>query len=482
MKHILCLLILCAPAILPAQNYQNICTPGISFYKNSAGSIRAFRLDSTDIALPPDTMFYSFRSIRDTMGVCLDTTGGSFLGLMITKKPSGVFQFINKYNELIIIHTTEGVGFSWELIALAAGAYIEASINALVTDIILGTIDSVKVIELQAKDNTGTPIPHILNGQQIKLSKHCGLVCMLEVYSIPYISEFYSLLGKTSPSIGMQNITWNEVYDYSIGDVFHYSAYQVTMGVTVTYKIIKTVLNKEEIPDSNKVIYTFETCQKMVVGGPPPNTFYSYDTVSETIIFQSDTSYINEMPQEFIRTSESPPQYARVYPEFNGRQTHQNIYGIGFGAPPPCWHPPFEYSSSRSYTTGLGRTRYSTSEQFEQYSIQLVYFKKGTEIWGTPVSTNCNTLVSAELQQNINETQVSIYPNPANDKITIQISGNMMSSPMEFRLMDLLGKEVYRMEIPLSRYAIILPPLPSGLYVWQLTGEPSRTTGKLILQ
>ncbi len=483
MKRSLLFLLFVVPVVLTAQYYQNICSPGITFYRNNSGTILAFRLDSTDVSQNPDTVFYSYRAIREPQGGdCYDTTSGCFLGLMVTKKPSGVFQFYNKDNAQITLHTTEGLGYSWTFFSYPSGDYIEASIVSLNTDTILGIVDSVKVIEFQAKDNTGNNIAHILNAQQIKLSKHYGLTRMLDIYSIPTVSVFYTLLGKTSPPVGIQNITWNEVYNYSVGDVFHFHGSQYTSGVYVDIKVIWTILDKVEIPDSNRIIYTIEWCQKKKASVPPPNVIFAFDTITQTVNFQSDTSYILELPLEFIRLNEATRIYSRVFSEFNGRQTHKTFDGIYYGSSPPCWNPPFEYASSQSFTPGLGRTRYSSSEVFESYSIQLIYFKKGSEEWGNPVATSCNILVSDELQNLSHEFRMAIYPNPVRDRIIIQLDEFEQGSRLEFKLFDYVGKEVYQTMIRYGRVTLNRPPLPGGLYIWQVTGETGTATGRLVLE
>ena len=74
MKKILLLLFCFLGSILNAQNYQNICTPGITFYKNSSGNIKAYRQDSVYLPGNNDTIFISYRTIRPFfINGCYDT-------------------------------------------------------------------------------------------------------------------------------------------------------------------------------------------------------------------------------------------------------------------------------------------------------------------------------------------------------------------------------------------------------------------------
>ncbi|MEI7661199.1 MAG: hypothetical protein WCK34_03325 [Bacteroidota bacterium] len=84
MKRIFLLLLALSSGILTAQNYQNICSPGISYYRDEIffGQWGAFSRDSV-VALPnQDTIFYSYKAIRDSAGTWwLDYSNGSVIWL-----------------------------------------------------------------------------------------------------------------------------------------------------------------------------------------------------------------------------------------------------------------------------------------------------------------------------------------------------------------------------------------------------------------
>jgi len=485
MKNLIIIILFATPWNLPAQNWQNICSPGITFYQNSGGQILAYRLDSTDISLLPDTLFLSYLSIRDTAGECYDTTGGSFLGSVVRKKPAGLFQFCNHNNDTLTLHTVETTGYSWKFFSDPAGNYIEAKINAKILDSICGTTDSVKTIKFQAKDNNGNNIPHVLNGNFIKLSKHYGLTKMMELFSAPMSPTMYTLIGKASPNIGLQNLTWNEVYDYDVGDEFHFIDHEWDTWWDVYYYTINKILAKEEFPELHKVVYTVEFCQRKDVPGPPFH-YYSYDTLTQVVTFESDTAYIKELPIEFIRYGWDAPIFSRIYPDYISRQSHEKIFGVQYSN--GCWHPPFEYGESYTVTAGLGRTRYEWGEVFLGFTSYMVYYKKGTEEWGTPVATSCNTLVPVEFSNTNLKIRIHVFPNPAKEAITVQIDDFKPGSTMEFFLVDFMGREVFRTPINQSPFLINLYSLSvksslyTGLYIWKLVGENGTVTGKLILE
>lgn len=74
---------------------------------------------------------------------------------MVRKSPAGIFRFYNRHNDSLILHTTEGAGYSWKFMTDPAGNYIEATILGVILDSVCETTDSVKVITFQAKDKNG---------------------------------------------------------------------------------------------------------------------------------------------------------------------------------------------------------------------------------------------------------------------------------------------------------------------------------------
>jgi len=465
MKNIifLCLIV---PLAVPAQSWQNICSPGVTFYQHSGGTIQAYRLDSTDLSLLPDTLFLSYYSIRDTLGDCYDTTGGSFLGRVVRKKPGGVFQFCNRRNDTLTLHTIEPTGYSWKFITDLPGNYIEATMAAKILDSVCGTTDSVKVITFQAKDKSGNNINHVLNGKYIKLSKHFGLTRMMDIYYAPASPEMYAMTGKASPAIGMQNLTRNEVYHFDVGDEFHYIDHHYFCSADILYYTIKVILAKEEFPELHQVVYTVEYCQRKDVPGPPFH-YYKYDTLIQVYTVASDSSYSDEMPMDFIRGEENTSLYSRSYPDYIGRQSHKTSLGIYYAG--GCWNPPFEYSESYIVTAGLGQTRYSYAVVFEFYTSKLVYYKKGDEEWGSPVASGCNILLADECLTRDLSPQIMLFPNPAGDRVTVAAPAGEFQ---RYFITTMTGQLLRQGDLP-ATLTVDIQDLPPGIYLFRLEGEQS---------
>ena len=225
MKRIFIIFLVVVPFFLHAQNYQNICSPGITFFNDSVYNMGAFRRDSAIHQTNGDTLFISYRAIRDTaygLFQCSDTTQGSVLGRKILRTSSGWFYFFNRYNDTLKLKTQATLNETWKFCQLTGGSYIQASVTNIINDSVLGQPDQVKIITFQAKNSGNVNISHQMNGQIIHLSKHYGLTRFFDVFSIPDNIFIYELAGKASPPIGIQDFGWRDVYNYNVGDIFHY--------------------------------------------------------------------------------------------------------------------------------------------------------------------------------------------------------------------------------------------------------------------
>ncbi len=97
---------------------------------------------------------------------------------------------------------------------------------------------------------------------------------------------------------------------------------------------------------------------------------------------------------------------------------------------------------------------------------------------GAMTSSDC-FLSIADSQFNEN---VRIYPNPANDNITIQIKGNMVLS--DVNIYDLSGKLLFRKSFISGHNSIInlnISTLNAGIYFVELNSEAATATKKLIV-
>lgn len=490
MKKFTLVFFLLIPFLLPAQNYKNICTQGITFYKKyNTQIVKGYRVDSLGLPGSSDTIFKSFRIIIDTNYImCGDTTKGTILGRKVYKKNSnGFFYFFNKNNDTIFVNTQANVGDIWKFISLDGSAYLQAEVTTVAQDTVLGLLDNVKTIKLQGKRGDGSNLLHIFNGKTFKLSEHYGLSQTFNMVMVPWDTTSYKIVGKTSPALGIQEFGWPEVYNLQIGDQFHYTGYHFPLtgsgGAYTTWLAMKTILTKVVHGNNDSVTYTYEYC-KRVQDVNTGNSTSTLETLSKTYNFVQLATDLNilRMPDEFIRRNLYASGYDRKMDQYQNRQTKQ-ISNDKYRFISNCWMIPEGATINNNwYTEGLGVSEFYKKNSNFIENESIVYYKKGSEIWGTPVSTDCNTLVSVEENPGKAALQVRIVPNPVSSRADIVIDGISPSTVLQISLFDHTGRMVYRSSMISGKTNFDRNSLASGLYILKITGSDVNLTGKMVIE
>ena len=76
------------------------------------------------------------------------------------------------------------------------------------------------------------------------------------------------------------------------------------------------------------------------------------------------------------------------------------------------------------------------------------------------------------------QTQLSVYPNPAKDNITVEISG--VTGENNLGIVNAEGQELIRQKITDHNTVIDISNLPSGIYFLKITGEGMVQVEKII--
>jgi len=459
--------------MLFAQNYRNICSPGITFFKNSSGNIKAFRQDSVYPEGNSDTLFISYRAIRDfRINNCYDTTNGSILGRRIFKNHNGTFTFFNWNHDSLTVKTQAALNETWKFCNLTGSSRIDATVTSIAQDSVLGLTDNVKTITFQAKDHNGVNIPHFLNQKIMSLSEHYGISKTFDLYFMPDTlindTSSYVLAGKSIPSLGIQNLTWPDIYNFNIGDEFHWSGY-IHYGASNngrSWKTIKRVLAKEVFGSLDSVRYTMEYCKTTFITIPSPTIETIYDTIVDTYDFNllNNDESIRQLPASLSSDGQWAARFGRsvIYPE---RQTQEYSTGI-YSLNGTCWSFPFEpYYYNYYYTEGLGQTyMFHRDGPFDNTTQEsLVYFKKGSKIWGTPLAPNCLTLVPAEGKTKPSIPGLRINPNPLETQAEIYLD-NIYRAHLHYFLMNEVGQKILTNDITANPFILGRSGLPGGLY------------------
>jgi len=482
MKNRLILLVVVLPVLLHGQDFQNICSPLITFYKSPASALKAFRRDSVALSGINDSTFYSYRTIRTRTGmVCKDTVGGSVMGRKVFKSHDGWFWFFNCIQDTIFLNSQGVIGDSWRIFNLPNGSYLQAQITAVEMDTVLGNPDQVKIITIQAKNSLGNNIPHLFNQKQIRLSKHYGISKLFDLYLFPNDTVSYTLCGKTSLSLGVHDLIWKDIYNYEEGDIFHYQGNVSSQYGGGGWSTIYRVLSKTVYGNNDSVEYTMEYCKHLAQGYPPvvTNTFDTITVKYNWALYDLNYAFLKKLPEEFVNSGAYADQYFEKINNINGRHLKgRDINKYSYEAATNCWSfygygviPIWTYH----YVEGLGQTYYSyyVIPEFLPTSSEekLVYFKKGSETWGTPVSTSCNTLVAVEDQITLPGVQVLVCPNPVSSKSVISFKNLDPDQHPEVFIMDLFGRVVFRSRVKTNEIIFNRESVPSGIYILRVNNS-----------
>lgn len=489
MKMLLIPLFLVCFNILDAQDFQYICTPGTTYFEGHDHYFKGFRPDTWQALGNSDTLFTSYRAIRDSAGfasTCKDTTSGDALGREVLKLHDGWFLFFNRLHDTIRINTQATLNESWKYCTLPdpVHSYLQATVTEIITDSVCGTTDLVKVITFQSKNASGNNIPGIFNQKSIRLSKHYGLSKVYDIYMTPYDTLPLVLAGKSSPVIGAQPFDWKAVYNFEPGDEFHYAGYEMYNTSTVTMKKIRRILEKTVYGNMDSVRYQVQECIKTWYPAPPPNTASSFDTISEIYNFvalATDPSILM-MPDEFKSNGNGAPAVSHTWSEFNHRpvqMVNPAAYVCYFGD--HCYNAPFEsFGPVFSYAPGLGLTN-----RYEEYAdigltrkaTNLVWFKKGAETWGTPVATDCSGLITG-IAEGVVKRGIEVFPNPARSGITVRIENTREVSGYQYCLYNYSGALVSKGPVAANPLIIQRNQLSPGIYLLILYDSKGEIVGK----
>jgi len=245
-----------------------------------------------------------------------------------------------------------------------------------------------------------------------------------------------------------QDISTNaEVYDFDVGDVFH---------LEYTYKAGGYV--------EEHSIYLVEIIDKYYLFG---NTVLNYDRAITRMDFYgaSDTTYYSYTDAKTIENLDDPVnngEITSVYndpPDYNGRLINE-FYEVTNNL------PSYYQVLTKKFTEGCGLA-YNSNLQTIMNSVfietmELIYFKKGSEEWGNPVLTSLPA-------DHHDETIVNCFPNPAHQYFILEAENIKINSVY---ILSMTGETIKSVDVTASQQRIDIAGLKAGFYLLLIeTGE-----------
>jgi hypothetical protein len=489
MKKILQLLILPCLLIssgLIAQNYQTVNSGRISYFTTSGEDFQFLRIDST--SFNGDSVFYPNRCLNylNYMGhECYSPYQPSWAGSRVVVHPDGANVYFNRENDSIVIKTKVKFGESWIVYQKNDSISVIAEVVVFDTASVLGQLDSVKTIQFHVLNSSGEKMDHRLNNLEVSISQNFGWTKTINFNSFPNFSgkseifrDFVSgtLVGIDNPRLGIQNLTWWEVFDFQPGDIIHTQNRSVRCGVSDTTRIQKVIniyLDRKDYTDS--IVYIVNPKLRETITIDDVSTFsFLNDTVkSKIILFNLE---LDKLSGEPIITDDKKNCLIHYQCNSNG-QISKEFYQFGLPmvkTDDECWEMISYAGIGRlSYIKGLGKYYYYSLGPCHEEELSLVFYKKGKITWGTPFD-----FTGVETLANLN--YMKVYPNPASDKICVEtVSYN---DPVTFELYSSGGSLVLRQIIYSEKQDVDVSSFENGIYFYNVsTADQILKNGKITI-
>ena len=471
MKKLILLLLFAIQFVnLSAFDFQTVYSHRTTLFTNANGNVKSMRIDS--VKFNGDSILYPLKNIQQLDYNCYTPYGASWLGSKIIINKSWNY-FLNAKNDTLKIKTDAKLLESW-FILKKNGISFEAIVSKIDTLTVLGVLDSVKTIKLSAY---GFGVySNKFNHGEILLSKNFGLLKTYPLLNFPSFQTIYpfsntleslNLVGQNNPTLGIQNLTWFDVFDFQAGDEIHILenetpilGYPPPQDFIFKRETIKKYLSRQNYADS--IRYTVEVKQKI------NNKAFSSFTGTEII---NQNNFFNTLPDVAIIDHS-----ANIFNMYVGAFISKTLpYIVNEIVPSQdsCWHTIIVDGcfSALKYMKGLGGPYYYCRGLYmETEERDVVYYKKGNKSWGIPlILTGLNPV----------ESNITVLFNQNHDQIIF----NNLADENEFVLFDMKGTLMMKTKIYANQNTIQLKHINQGLYLYLINQNGKLLkSGKLVKQ
>lgn len=471
-----CLLIIILFSIsnLMAQNWNLIRQNERYHYQVSNDTIplHTIFIDSLKV-LNGDSVYYLNRFFLpcDTCpsaGYFIDNQPG-FLQRQIRKTEKGLFVIENPVTAFIQVTGT--VGDVWWFDKEQTK---KAKVELESIESVFGVSDSVMTISVN-------------NESQIKISKEFGLLTYFD----------YTLTGLEFADLGIYLPSFKEIYDFKVGDVFQYEYRYLCPDPNYSEggTIKRTVLDINQHGDSLIVSYDEKfrstycpwdgKCAQRNYSKPYINKLNhltnSYPFQKIGISYQFDEyNYQNiELGENVCYT------YCKII-NIKGKITKEIGYkyynedqkgpfvekeqGL-FGYPTELWD--FPHNWYWNYQLGVGASHADYGEFEVEYNLNLIGTVKGTDTTGTVYSES----YMLGVDESNPKSELTIYPNPASDKILIS---GVNSFALFVSIFD-IGGQLVKESLINGNQEIWVSDLQPGVYLVKIESNLDTSVKQLII-
>jgi hypothetical protein len=482
---------------LYAQDWQCIHDSTTTFYENLNKVTIAVRVDSSQVR-DGYRYYYGnhvFRSVYyeateyDVL-YCADHEGASYIGNAMSAGEGGNF-FFNLNGNAIRFCTNLQPGIPWICCNLSDSTRLMAMTTDLRFENVLGIMDSVKYISLQAVSNSGDSISNTLNGTAIELSKTFGILTMYDFYNFPNTSGYFRLSGYHSPAydLGENNLANLQIYTWAPGDEFHTirSGEDYSASFIATTKRITWVIDSTWNTTHDSITYLLQYFEDEWYGvGADEHNYNKGSTIAKYSVKDRSCNGLDLLPTEPVLyfqddTTLKSACFNSQFRDQNGKYNNRFIKqrGSTYNATSYCSDTlvgRMIYNTGGTsidyyYIDGLGGPYWNSYYRDMYYWLNtwysLVYYKKGPETWGTPFDTSTWHKPDA-INEAINSgSKIKLYPNPASELVTLEIL-DFGKGKFRLEIVTLLGIKVDEMNVLSDDFTFSVSNYNKGMYFLRL--------------
>lgn len=502
-KHLLVCCFLVAVTSLGAQSYSAFVPGRDAFYVYNTGAgswkVNAIRTDSIGL----NGSFTEYHDYRREVpsavwaSYCLNFADTSWLGHSILNNTvSGSTAFLNEQNDSIVFTHAAGIGQTGMLYVFPNGDRIVGTVTAIAPMTFMSITDTVKTMTLQALDAVSTPIANDFNGKTVMVSKTRGLVRAYRWKKFPNDTVSYSLTGMTNPQEGMIEQAAASIFNYAVGDRFdfetHYNSNAMSQPTTHNY-YTHYVAAKTVSVNGDTITYDYLEDHTQKIGATIISSSTGQPT-SETIILSAmDGQYdMNLFPLEFADGPDTISGYQGITPDwpyapamYNGRvqKSYKYEWYWFYSQDSACYSPanlswgPCD-GMNMEWAEGVGQVygRGGSVTCFSNYN--LVYFDKGTDVWGAPHNWSVINAIPAHGAGSI-PTQV--WPNPATNELNVNLTG-FSGTEVTYQIYTITGQLLSEgAGIPIGgTLQMPVNQISEGIYTIVVSSESNVWTGRFV--
>lgn len=419
---------------------------------------------------------------------CLVIGDTSWLGVATIIQSSGDYLFFNRFGDTIRLLPQAQLNDTWTAFEWQNGDYIEATVFNISLETIANVSDSVKSIVFQVKNVAHQNVSHHFNGFQMSISKNYGMVKSVNFFDFPIDTSSVILIGHSDLNTSIKNITTADIYNFDVGDEFHVEGFSqdIPNAVYFSYEI-QRILSKSIAGDS--MIYDIESQRiniNRTFNPTQEDTIYTTDTIVKLYLVDG-SNLLDSLPYtvDTVKYNIGSFYYSPRYVRLEWSAAHNNrlakvTMGDGYQIL-PCISPLIDaFPCQKQYIEGLGGGYYDCTSWGNSSTKELVFYKKNTGTWGTPI--NIQSLIPTSTVQLKVFQSIAVFPNPATSIVTISTKNEIIQDG-QMMIFNGLGKLVLSSSIHhFQEKKLDVNSWASGIYYIQIQSKEGVWAGRFVKQ